>query len=218
MTEPVLGRSAQKRLTILSAGRELFLSNGYQGTSVDQIAASAEVSKQTVYKHFGDKQELLLAIVADVLGATVTSFLPRIARLGEATDLGPELIALGEDYLRAVLQEQVVQLRRLVVGEANRVPALAAQYYEKAPARTLAAFADCFTVLHDRGLLVVPEPALAAEHFAFLIIGRCVDQALFCGGPTVLAAADVESHVRAGVRVFLAAYQPRSDSVSITKR
>ena len=64
----MLGRSARKRQTILSAGRALFLSNGYQGTSVDQIAASAEVSKQTVYKHFGDKQELLLAIVNDALG------------------------------------------------------------------------------------------------------------------------------------------------------
>ena len=75
----MLGRSARKRATILSAGRALFLSNGYQGTSVDQIAASAEVSKQTVYKHFGDKQELLLAIVNDALDSTVTPFLDRIA-------------------------------------------------------------------------------------------------------------------------------------------
>ena len=66
-----LGRSARKRQTILSAGRDLFLSNGYQGTSVDQIAASAEVSKQTVYKHFGDKHELLLAIVNHALESTV---------------------------------------------------------------------------------------------------------------------------------------------------
>ena len=63
----MLGRSARKRLTILAAGHHLFLSNGYQGTSVDQIAASAEVSKQTVYKHFGDKHELLLAIVDNAL-------------------------------------------------------------------------------------------------------------------------------------------------------
>jgi TetR/AcrR family transcriptional regulator, mexJK operon transcriptional repressor len=175
-----LGRSARKRETILSAGRDLFLRNGYQGTSVDQIAASAEVSKQTVYKHFGDKHELLLAIVTN---------------------------ALESDYLRAVLQEQVVQLRRLVIGEANRVPELAHLYYEQAPARTLAAFADCFSALHARGLLHVHEPANAAEHFAFLLVGRCIDQALFCGGPAVLASVDVDRHVRAGVRVFLAAYQ-----------
>ncbi len=157
MTE-VLGRSARKRLTILSAGRDLFLSNGYQGTSVDQIAASAEVSKQTVYKHFGDKQELLLAIVTTALESTVTPFLGRIAALADTTDLEMDLTALAGDYLRAVLQEPVVQLRRLVVGEANRVPALAQLYYEQAPARTLAAFADCFGRLHDRGYCMCPNP------------------------------------------------------------
>src|SRR4029077_12950028 len=120
-----LGRSARKRQTILSAGRDLFLSNGYQGNSGDQIAASAEVSKQTVYKHFGDKHELLLTIVNDALDSTVTPFLGRVATLGDTTDLAPDLTDLAVDYLRAVLQEPVVQLRRLVVGEANRVPELA---------------------------------------------------------------------------------------------
>src|SRR5689334_14306506 len=131
MTEAVLGRSARKRQTILSAGRSLFLSNGYQGTSVDQIAASAEVSKQTVYKHFGDKHELLLAIVDTALESTVLPFLERIARLVDTADLEADMTALAADYLRAVLQEQVVQLRRLVVGEANRVPELAQLYYSQ---------------------------------------------------------------------------------------
>jgi TetR/AcrR family transcriptional regulator, mexJK operon transcriptional repressor len=210
MTEPMLGRSARKRATVLSAGRDLFLSNGYQGTSVDQIAAAAEVSKQTVYKHFGDKHELLLAIVDNALKSSVAPFLERIAGMADTTDLETDLTALAGDYLRAVLQEPVVQLRRLVVGEANRVPELAQLYYEQAPARTMAAFTECFGKLHERGLLDVPEPSLAAEHFAFLIVGRCIDQALFCGGPQVLAGVDVDRHVRAGVQVFLSGYRPRA--------
>jgi TetR/AcrR family transcriptional repressor of mexJK operon len=207
MTE-VLGRSALKRQTILSAGRALFLRNGYQGTSVDQIAASAEVSKQTVYKHFGDKQELLLAIVNNALDSTVTPFLDRIAALSDTNDLEADLTLLAADYLGAVLQEPVVQLRRLVVGEANRVPELAQLYYEQAPARTLAAFAGCFSRLHVRGLLHIPEPAIAAEHFAFLIVGRVIDQALFYGGPQVLAGIDPHGYAQAGVRVFLTGYRP----------
>lgn len=207
MTEPVLGRTARKRATILSAGHALFLSNGYQGTSMDQVAASAEVSKQTVYKHFGDKQELLLAIVDHALQSTVAPFVDRIAALADTADIEADLIALATDYLRAVLQEPVVQLRRLIIGEANRLPSLARLYYEQAPARTLAAFAECFGRLNDSGLLHVPHPERAAEHFAFLIVGRCIDQALFHGGPDVLANLDVDGHVRAGVRVFLAGYR-----------
>jgi len=140
----------------------------------------------------------------------VTPFLGRIATLGDTTDPAPDLVDLAADYLRAVLQEPVVQLRRLVVGEANRVPELAQRYYEQAPARTLAAFADCFGRLHDRGLLHVPEPSKAAEHFAFLIVGRCIDQALFCGGSQVLGTVDVDDHVSAAVQVFLSAYQART--------
>lgn len=208
MTDAVLGRSALKRSSILSAGMTLFLGNGYQGTSMDQVAATAEVSKQTVYKHFRDKQELLQAIVDEALDSTVTPFLGRIAALAGTADLGADLTALAADYLRAVLQERVVQLRRLVIGEANRMPELARQYYERAPARVIAEFADCLSRLNDRGLLVVPQPAAAAEHFAFLVVGRCIDQALFCGGPEVLAGIDVDGYAAAATRVFLAGYRP----------
>jgi TetR/AcrR family transcriptional repressor of mexJK operon len=50
------GRSARKRRAILEAATTVFLDTGYQGSSVDQIAAQAAVSKQTVYKHFADKE------------------------------------------------------------------------------------------------------------------------------------------------------------------
>ena len=159
-------RSARKRQTILSAGQALFLDGGYQGTSVDQIAARASVSKQTVYKHFGDKQELLFAIVTDALDTAAAPFLDRIAALPQTTDLRADLIALAEEYLHAVLAEPVVQLRRLVIAEANRLPELARLYYDHAPTRTLAALTDGFRALHDRGLLDAPQPRLAAEHFA----------------------------------------------------
>ncbi len=211
MTEAALpGRSAQKRQTILSAGQQLFLSNGYQGTSMDQVAATAAVSKQTVYKHFGEKRELLFTIVTDALDSASGTIRDRIAALADnSADLEADLVALAGDYLRAVLQESVVQLRRLVIGEANRLPELARLYYEHAPLRTLSALGDAFTRLHDRGVLNAPEPSLAAEHFAFLIVGRPIDQALFEGAPNVLADFDVDAYARAGVDAFLAAYGPR---------
>ncbi len=210
MTETALpGRSARKRQTILSAGQELFLSNGYQGTSMDQVAATAAVSKQTVYKHFGEKRELLFAIVTDALDSAAGSIRDRIDALPESDDVEADLVALAGDYLRTVLQESVVQLRRLVIGEANRLPELARLYYEHAPLRTLTALADAFERLHDRGVLNAPQSALAAEHFAFLIVGRPIDQALFDGARQVLTDVDVDAYARSGVDVFLAAYRRR---------
>ena len=210
MTETTLPeRSARKRQTILSAGQELFLINGYSGTSMDQVAAAAAVSKQTVYKHFGEKRELLFAIVTDALDSVAGSIRDRIYALAESADVETDLVALAGDYLRAVLHESVVQLRRLVIGEANRLPELARLYYEHAPLRTLTALADAFERLHDRGVLNAPQSALAAEHFAFLIVGRPIDQALFDGARQVLADVDVDAYARSGVDVFLAAYRRR---------
>jgi TetR/AcrR family transcriptional repressor of mexJK operon len=54
-----------------------------------------------------------------------------------------------------------------------------------------------------------PSPTTgAAKHFALLIVGRPIDQALSDGAGLVLADPDVDSYARAGVRVFLATYRP----------
>ncbi|MBX7454979.1 TetR/AcrR family transcriptional regulator [Mycolicibacterium sp. 3033] len=206
MTE-VLSRSERKRGAIMAAAGDLFLAHGYQGTSVDQIAASAAVSKQTVYKHFGEKQELLLAIVRETVDNVVEPFLERVAGLVDTTEVETDLLRLAEEYLRSVMQESVVQLRRLVVGEANGSPGLAEEYYDHAPSRVLDGFATLFDAWGRRGILRVAHPDLAAEHFAFLVVGRCLDQALFCGGQAVLARVDIERHVGEAVRVFLGAYR-----------
>jgi len=56
-------QSARKHKAIVDAATALFLSKGYQGTSVDEIAALAKVGKQTVYHHFADKQNLFSEII-----------------------------------------------------------------------------------------------------------------------------------------------------------
>ena len=56
-------RSDRKRRAILEAATEAFLRHGFLGTSMDEIAAAAAVSKQTVYKHFSDKESLFREIV-----------------------------------------------------------------------------------------------------------------------------------------------------------
>jgi TetR/AcrR family transcriptional repressor of mexJK operon len=208
ISEPAtLTRSQRKRGSILDAGQALFLSQGYQGTSVDEIAARAQVSKQTVYKHFRDKQALLVTIVSAALERATGPVIDRITALAHTTDLRSDLVGLAADYLRAVLAEPVVQLRRLVIAEAAALPELADLYYRRAPERTLSALASSFDQLAERGILRVPEYSLAAEHFAFLIVGKSIDRALFYGGAAVLADIDPERYTQAGVEVFLAAYR-----------
>src|SRR2546425_11997665 len=97
------GRSARKRRTIMEAATTLFLRNGYQGTSMDEIAAAAAVSKQTVYKNFADKEQLFSEIV---LGVTVQAdeFIATvIPTLQDTDDVEQALDALARRYIAAVM-------------------------------------------------------------------------------------------------------------------
>lgn len=56
-------RSDRKHREIMQAATAIFVAKGYDGTSMDEIATKASVSKQTIYKHFSDKDHLFTEIV-----------------------------------------------------------------------------------------------------------------------------------------------------------
>jgi TetR/AcrR family transcriptional regulator, mexJK operon transcriptional repressor len=200
------GRSARKRTAIMEAATTLFLRNGYQGTSMDEIAALAAVSKQTVYKHFADKERLFSDIV---LGITerADEFVQVVdLTLRHTGDLEKDLGELARRYLATVMQPQVLQLRRLVIGEAGRFPELARAYYERAQERVLVMLASRLQGLAERGLLRVDDPLVAAKHLAFLILGMPLDRAMFRGDGDQFTAAELDRLADAAVGVFLAAY------------
>src|SRR5262245_20322275 len=93
------GRSARKRRDIMTAATTLFLRNGYQGTSMDDIAALASVSKQTVYKNFADKERLFTEIILGTLDRAVEPFLADIRAVAATENLEHDLAALGRRYL-----------------------------------------------------------------------------------------------------------------------
>jgi AcrR family transcriptional regulator len=54
---------AERREQLLDVGRGLFAEKGFEGTSVEEIAAKAQVSKPVVYEHFGGKEGLYAVVV-----------------------------------------------------------------------------------------------------------------------------------------------------------
>jgi TetR/AcrR family transcriptional repressor of mexJK operon len=191
----------------MDAATRLFLEQGYLGTSMDQIAAAARVSKPTVYKFFADKESLLTHIVLSTLDRAGSPFRAQLAELAATGNLEADLRAAAHRYLDAVMQPAVLRLRRLVIGASPQLPDLAIAYYQCAPAQTLDALADCLRALGDRCLLRVPEPEVAAAHFAFLVIGQALDKSLFCGDAP-FSARELAAQADAGVSAFLAAYRP----------
>lgn len=198
-------RSTRKRRAVMEAATDLFLRHGYLGTSVDQIAALAAVSKPTVYKFFPDKEHLFTEIVLDALDRAGDPFRAELSSLAETDHLAGDLRQLARRYIMTVMQPTVLQLRRLVIGASPQVPGLARAYYERAPEQTIRALAGCFQRLADRGLLRPGDPLLAASHFAFLVLGRALDKSLFCGDRP-FSDEELTAQADAGASAFLAAY------------
>jgi TetR/AcrR family transcriptional regulator, mexJK operon transcriptional repressor len=205
--DPEQGRSARKRRAILDAASAAFLRSGYLGTSMDEIAAQAAVSKQTVYKHFADKQTLFTEIVTGTVDQISDPNFEEVLGLADSDDVAADLGTLARRQLARVMQPRVLQLRRLVIGEADRFPELGRFFYDRGPGRTVDALARAFERLAQRRVLALEDAALAAAHFNWLIMSIPLNQAMLLGDGELPSAAELDRYADAGVRVFLAAYQ-----------
>ncbi|MBB5084859.1 TetR/AcrR family transcriptional regulator [Nonomuraea endophytica] len=201
------GRTARKHRAIVDAARTLFLRNGYAGTSMDEIAAMAEVSKQTVYKHFADKQRLFTELITLDISQIEVEVHPLEAAMPGTDDLERDLREYARMHLAVVMQPHLLRMRRVLIGEADRFPDLARAWYENGPVRSSALFAGWFEALGRRGLLDVPDPLLAAQHFNWLVLSIPLNRAMSL--PVEAALYDekeLNHYADEGVRVFLAAY------------
>jgi TetR/AcrR family transcriptional regulator, mexJK operon transcriptional repressor len=202
------GRSARRRQMILEAATEVFVRNGYLGATTDQVAAAASVSKQTVYKQFGDKQHLF----AEVIGVTTAGVVDRLAAavastLGDARDVRTALRDLAGGFLRGLLQPDVLRLRRLVIAEADRFPEIGRAWFEQGFDRALVILGEALQALADRGLLHdLGDPTLAAYQFAGLVMYQPMNQLMFAGTGELPPGDTLDRVADSAVEVFLARY------------
>ncbi|MFI7633755.1 TetR/AcrR family transcriptional regulator [Nonomuraea sp. NPDC049400] len=207
-------RTARKRRQIMDAARPVFLRNGYVGASMDEVAALAAVSKQTVYKHFTDKEQLFTSIILDTTGQVDGLAKLITAALDDSGDLAKDLGELARQFLDALMRPDLLRLRRLVIAEADRFPDLGRTWYEQGFERSLKTMADAFGRLAERGLLSLDDPQLAAEHFVGLLLWVPVNKVMFWGGGDHYTEADLERLSEAAAAAFLRAYGAASSDTS----
>ena len=203
------GRSARKHAAILGAGQQLFLQKGFARTTMDEVAATAQVSKPTVYSHFADKESLFTAIVTAEIDSAELLTHDQVAALGDSLDIERDLRRFARRHVRDVTQPHVVRLRRMVIAEAEQFPELARAWYASGPERAHRTLAAQLEQLHRRGLLDVRDPSLAAQHLNWLIISIPLNEAMFSGESITFEQRRLQRYADEAVRVFLAAYRPR---------
>lgn len=201
-------RSEEKRQAILDAALRVFTANGYLGTTTDQLAAAASVSKQTLYKYFHDKEGLFTALITTVSDRIHDPFQELTAAMGTAPDSEAAVRILAEQFAHSIMSAQVQQIRRLVIAEAARFPDLGRLYWQRGFERVLASVAACLRVLAERELLAIADPAVAAQHLAGILLWIPSNRVMFCGIPDQFEAeTELKEVIELGVKAFISAYR-----------
>jgi TetR/AcrR family transcriptional repressor of mexJK operon len=145
--------------------------------------------------------------VNDLVAEITQPFYEQIVSLSDEGDLAKRLRELATLLLKGVMQPTNLRLRRLVIGEASRFADLGRAYEQHGPGRAIAAWTTAFKRLADKGLLRLPDPALAAEHFQSLVLTTPLNHAMFSGDDRPLTATQLKRYTDSAVDVFLAAYR-----------
>lgn len=199
--------SIAKREAILEAAAQAFLFANYDAVTMDDIAEQAGVSKQTAYAHFGSKDALFVELVGSMTRAAGDPLLDDLPSVDRPEDVGPMLERLLDHQLEVVLTPRLLRLRRLVIGEVARFPALARTLAEEGPHRAIRRLAVLLEGLNRDGLLAVPDARTAAAQLNWLVMGGPLNDAMLLGDSAVMSTRRRRAHVRAAVATFLAAHE-----------
>ncbi|WP_137819463.1 TetR/AcrR family transcriptional regulator [Pseudomonas sp. 2FG] len=193
-----------KRQAILEAAKSLFLRHGYDGSSMDAIAAEAGVSKLTVYSHFTDKETLFSAAVK----SKCEEQLPELFfELPQAVPIETVLLNIGRGFHALINSRESVELHRLMVTLGRQDPKLAQIFFDAGQQRILTEMERLLSKADTAGKLRIDKPVNAAEHFFCLIKGGANFRLLIgCCGPQ--QGEEAEQHVQEVVELFVRAYHP----------
>jgi len=197
--------ASRKRQAIIDAALTEFLAEGYSAASMDAITSRSGVSKATIYKHFGSKERLFLAVIGGVLPKTYADLEPCNSTIAEAPDLRAALIRLTADWARILLRPDIMSLRRLVIGEIDRFPQLGQLWYRVSYDMNNGPLVEAFTELNARGTLNAPDPKLAVQQLVAATLG--VPQLVRTFSPDAeIDDAELTRTISSGVDLFLARY------------
>jgi len=204
------GRPAQrgqcaKRLSILEAAADVFCREGFSGASIDEIAAEACVSRQTIYNHYREKETLFTAVVEDVMDRSNAALFSVLATFPDTADnLENELTAFAVRLNQSCLCNHDGKfLRKLVYSEGERYPHLFETWRQHGPGKVGSALAALFSRLAHKGVLAIDDLDLAARQFLALVNADLQMTVLFGEPPSDDL---LERTARNAVHTFLRAY------------
>lgn len=164
LVNPPNTQRAVDRCTVLfDAATDLFIQYGYDQVSLDQIVERAGGSKATIYKYFGSKQGLFLAICRDRSDKFIYQI--ELACQKDSDDIRANLTALLQDLYSIFTDENNMSFDRLLISISAEHQELAIELYNQGPQQSYNLLAAYLEKMHLAGLLDCPRPLDSAVTF-----------------------------------------------------
>jgi TetR/AcrR family transcriptional regulator, mexJK operon transcriptional repressor len=198
-----------KRAAIMRAGYAVFVRQSFDGTSLDDIAAEAQVSRQTVYNHFGDKEALFLAVVDEALTTSLDALRGAIEAFPDwGKTVEEQLLTLGRNIATVFMSHTNAEVRLLIQAEAPRHAKMRALWEERARTPVWSSLVGHFARLAHAGELYLDDPAVAAGQFVTLVTGAGWHMTRYgtFTMPGATDAGELERTLLANIALFVRAY------------
>lgn len=193
-----------RREAIMDMAMQVFMENGYAGTTMSEIAARLGGSKGTLWSYFPSKE----ALFAAVLDRATSAFRAELVEVfTPQADVAQALRRFCLHFVAKLTSPEAVSVHRTVVGEARRFPELGRIFFESAPGRTRKMVADYLAEAMQRGALRQGDPMQAAMQLTGMCMAGC-HMELLVGVIDSAPARRIETEVDAAVRAFMASHGP----------
>lgn len=200
-TQPAV-RKGRKFDQVVDGAREIFLRDGFEGASVDDIAREAGVSKATLYSYFPDKRLLFI----EVASAQCRTQADQALLTMDLTRPPHEVLArAGRKFLGFLYSDMGQRIFRICVAESDRFPELGRQFYQSGPMIMRRVMTDYLTAARDRGELKIDDITLASDQFAELCKADLWPKIIF-GIQSSFSDDDIARVVDGAVETFMARY------------
>ncbi|MCM2435911.1 TetR/AcrR family transcriptional regulator [Agrobacterium rosae] len=195
-------KTEKKRNEIIAIAGELFRSQGYGAVSMATIAAAVGGSKGTLYGYFASKEEIFAVFVVTAGQQRWEEF---ITLPDGATDIRSKLMALGHNYLRLLISDEIMSVNRLVIAEAVRFPELGRIFYDIGPSSVISVIVDTLEQATTSGELGITDPTAAAWRFKALCEARLFEEALWAIRTNV-TESEITANIEPACDIFLNIY------------
>lgn len=187
---------------VLDGARKVFMRDGFEGASVDDIVREAGVSKATLYSYFPDKRLLFIEVAKIECQAQSDA---AVAQLEGSDDVREVLTTAAKRMTRFFMSDVGLQVHRIIVGESQRFPEIGREFFESGPARVHTILRKFLQKSVEAGKLKIDDIDLAADQFPELCkAGLHLKMVLGLREPP--SEAEVDRVIEGAVDMFLCQY------------